>query len=106
MNNPPESHKCRACRRPLTSEVSLKHGFGPDCLRKAVKAGNVPLEALEEFTAWKKANPKPRQAKPLITSETHSPDLFAKLREQAIQALHAAAEDCRAVGVTLKIEIQ
>ena len=106
MNNPPESHKCRACRRPLTSEVSLKHGFGPDCLRKAVKAGNVPLEALEEFTAWKKANPKPRQAKPLITSETHSPDLFAKLREQAIQVLHAAAEDCRAVGVTIKIEIQ
>ena len=106
MNNPPESHKCRACRRPLTSAVSIRYGYGPDCLRKAVKAGNVPLEALEEFTAWKKANPKPRQAKPLITSETHSPDLFAKLREQAIQVLHAAAEDCRAVGVTLKIEIQ
>ena len=98
--------RCLACRRALRNPVSLKHGFGPDCLRKAVKAGNVPLEALEEFTAWKKANPKPRQAKPLITSETHSPDLFAKLREQAIQVLHAAAEDCRAVGVTLKIEIQ
>ena len=98
--------RCLACRRALRNPVSLKHGFGPDCLRKAVKAGNVPLEALEEFTAWKKANPKPRQAKPLITSETHSPDLFAKLREQAIQVLHAAAEDCRAVGVTIKIEIQ
>ena len=47
-----------------------------------------------------------RHAKPLITSETHSPDLFAALREQAIQVLNAAAEDCRAVGVTLKIEIQ
>ena len=98
--------RCLACRRALRNPVSLKHGFGPDCLRKAVKAGNVPMEALEDFTAWKKANPKPRQAKPLITSETHSPDLFAKLREQAIQVLHAAAEDCRAVGVTLKIEIQ
>ena len=98
--------RCLACRRALRNPVSLKHGFGPDCLRKAVKAGNVPLEALEEFTAWKKANPKPRQVKPLITVENHSPDLFAKLREQAIQALHAAAEDCRAVGVTIKIEIQ
>lgn len=98
--------RCLACRRPLRNPVSLKHGFGPDCLRKAVKAGNVPLEALEEFTAWKKANPKPRPTKPLIASENHSPDLFAKLREQAIQVLHAAAEDCRAVGVTLKIEIQ
>ena len=98
--------RCLACRRALRNPVSLKHGFGPDCLRKAVKAGNVPLEALEEFTAWKKTNPKPRQVKPLITVENHSPDLFAKLREQAIQALHAAAEDCRAVGVTLKIEIQ
>ncbi len=98
--------RCLACRRALRNPVSLKHGFGPDCLRKAVKAGNVPLEALEEFTAWKKTNPKPRQAKPLIASENHSPDLFAKLREQAIQALHAAAEDCRAVGVTIKIEIQ
>ncbi len=98
--------RCLACRRALRNPVSLKHGFGPDCLRKAVKAGNVPLEALEEFTAWKKTNPKPRQAKPLIASENHSPDLFAKLREQAIQALHAAAEDCRAVGVNIKIEIQ
>ena len=98
--------RCLACRRPLRNPVSLKHGFGPDCLRKAAKAGNVPLEALEEFTAWKKANPKPRQVKPLITVENHSPDRFAKLREQAIQVLHAAAEDCRAVGVTLKIEIQ
>lgn len=98
--------RCNACRRPLRNPVSIKHGLGPDCLRKAVKAGNAPLEALEEFTAWKKTNPRQRKAKPLAASENHNPDLFASYREQAIQTLNAAADECRAVGLTVTIEIQ
>lgn len=98
--------RCKACRRLITNPVSLKHGLGPDCLRRAVKAGTAPLEALEAFTAWKKANPKPRRKKPLITFENHTNDLFAELREQAIRLLNAAADDCRACGVHVTIEIQ
>ena len=98
--------RCQACRRPLTSPVSIKHGYGPDCLKRAVQAGTAPLEALEEFTAWKKAQPKRKaidQGKPVCSN---TPDLFDRLRDQAIQLLNAAAEDCRAVGVEVTIEIR
>lgn len=46
---------------PKTANQRSQHTvrIWPDCLRKAVKAGNVPMEALEEFTDWKKANPEP-----------------------------------------------
>ena len=101
--------RCLACRRPLRNPVSLKHGFGPDCLRKAVKAGNVPLEALEEFTAWKKANPKPRPTKQKASSaapESLTHDLFAALREAALDDLNKAVTVCESVGITIKIEIQ
>lgn len=109
MNKARESHKCRACRRPLTSAVSIRYGYGPDCLRKAAKAGNVPMEALEEFTAWKKANPKPRPTKQKASSaapESLTHDLFAALREAALDDLNKAVTVCESVGLTIKIEIQ
>ena len=99
--------RCQACRRPLTSPVSIKHGYGPDCLKRAVQAGTAPLEALEEFTAWKKAQPKRTKAVEQVKRTcTNTPDLFDSLRDQAIQLLNAAAEDCRAVGVEVTIEIR
>ena len=98
--------RCQACRRPLTSPVSIKHGLGPDCLKRAVQAGTAPLEALEEFTAWKKAQPKRKAVEQVKPVCTNTPDLFDSLRDQAIQLLNAAAEDCRAVGLTVTIEIR
>ena len=98
--------RCQACRRPLTNPISLRHKLGPDCLRKAVKAGNAPLEALTQLTEWKRTKAATQKAKPVITFENHSLDLFAKLQEQTIQLLNAAAEDCRAVGLTVTIEIK
>lgn len=99
--------RCAACRRPLTNPVSIKHGFGPDCLKRAVKAGNAPLEALEQLTAWRKSRPKatPKAKAPPEATESPTTDLFANLREQAIAVLNAAADDCRAVGLTITIEI-
>ena len=99
--------RCQACRRPLTSPVSIKHGYGPDCLKRAVQAGTAPLEALEEFATWKKAQPKRTKAVEQVKRTcTNTPDLFDSLRDQAIQLLNAAAEDCRAVGVEVTIEIR
>lgn len=97
--------KCQACRRELTSPVSIKHGLGPDCLKRAVQAGTAPLEALEEFTAWKKSQPKRTKPEP-VKQCPNTPDLFDSLRAQAIQLLNAAAADCRAVGLTVTIEIR
>ena len=99
--------RCLACKRPLSNPVSLQHGYGPDCLKRAVQAGTAPLEALEEFTAWKKAQPKRTKAVEQVKRTcTNTPDLFDSLRDQAIQLLNAAAEDCRAVGVEVTIEIR
>jgi len=101
--------RCAACRRPLTNPISLRHKLGPDCLRKAVKAGNAPLEALEEFTAWKKANPKPRAVRakaPPAATESQTADLFAALRIAALDDLHKAITACESVGLTITIEIK
>jgi len=97
--------RCLACKRPLSNPVSLQHGLGPDCLKRAVKAGTAPLEALEEFTAWKKSQPKRTKPEP-VKQCANTPDLFESLRAQAIQLLNAAAADCRAVGVDVTIEIR
>jgi hypothetical protein len=98
--------RCKACNRPLSNPVSIQHGYGPDCLKRAVQAGTAPLEALEEFTAWKKAQPKRKAVEQVKAVCSNTPDLFDSLRDQAIQLLNAAAEDCRAVGLTVTIEIR
>jgi hypothetical protein len=98
--------RCLACKRLLSNPVSLQHGYGPDCLKRAVQAGTAPLEALEEFTAWKKAQPKRKVIEQVRPVCSNTPDLFESLRDQAIQLLNAAAEDCRAVGLTVTIEIR
>ena len=41
--------RCQACRRPLTNPASVKHGLGPDCLRKAVNSGMAPIDALDDL---------------------------------------------------------
>ena len=98
--------RCQACRRPLRNPVSIKQGLGPDCLKRAVQAGTAPLEALEEFTAWKKAQPKRTKAVEQVKRTcTNTPDLFDSLRDQAIASLRHAVAECLACGVVVTIQI-
>ena len=98
--------RCKACKRPLSNPVSLQHGYGPDCLKRAVQAGTAPLEALEEFTAWKKAQPKRTKAVEQVKRTcTNTPDLFDSLRDQAIASLRHAVAECLACGVVVTIQI-
>lgn len=104
-------NRCRACRRPLTSPASLKHGYGPDCLKRAVRAGTAPLEALEELQAWQRSTVRQRrqeatqkrQAKP--AEDTQTADLFAPLRQAAVDRLKEAAAECQALGVVVTFQI-
>lgn len=100
---------CRACRRPLTNPASVKHGLGPACLRRAVKAGTAPLEALEELKDWQRTKPTTAKRKPAAVAPTHSsatPDLFHQLRRGAIESLRAAAAECVALGVVVTLNIE
>lgn len=97
---------CLACRKPLTNAVSQKHGYGPVCLRRAVKAGNAPLEALEQMAEWKRSKKcQPAQDQPAIR-DTLTLDLFEQPRKDAIGALYDAAEAARALGVRVQLEIE
>lgn len=101
--------RCTACRRPLTNPVSIRHGYGPDCLKKAVAAGNAPLEALEQLTAWKRSQPakKPSKAEPdMPTRDEHTADLFEAVRAGAIKALHRAAAECERYGVKVTLNFE
>lgn len=97
--------RCQACRRPLTNPVSIKQGLGPDCLKRAVRAGTAPLEALEEFTAWKKSQPRRKAIEQVKSVCSSTPDLFDALRDAALDDLYKAITACQSVGITVKIEI-
>jgi len=97
--------RCLACKRLLSNPVSLQHGYGPDCLKRAVQAGTAPLEALEEFTAWKKAQPKRKAIEQVKAVCSNTPDLFDSLRDQAIASLRHAVAECLACGVVVTIQI-
>lgn len=101
--------RCQACRRLLTNPASIKHGLGPDCLRRAVKAGTAPLEALAELKEWQRTNKRPakRKAEPVTTTPCSATlDLFAQARAAAIETLKAAAAECAALGVTVSLSIE
>lgn len=101
--------RCSACRRPLRNPVSLQYGMGPDCLRKAAKAGTAPLEALEELKAWERRKPKQAKAKSAqatTNNDTSTMDLFAGARKYAIESLRAAADECAALGVVFELMIE
>lgn len=100
-------HKCRACRRELSSEVSLKYGMGPSCLRRAVKAGTLGIEALTELTSEQRETKKHRatRIKPVPVADARTPDLFDHARSQAIDALRVAVDECLACGVAVTIQI-
>jgi hypothetical protein len=100
-------HKCRACRRPLSSAVSIRYGFGPDCLRRAVKAGTLGIEALTELTSEQRATKqRATRIKPAPTADASTPDLFDHARREAIEALCHAVAGCLACGVTVTYTIE
>ena len=104
--------RCAACRRPLTNPVSLQHGLGPDCLKKAVKAGSAPLQYLEELTTWQRQQTRQRRQKPTVTEITAplhdalTADLFETARAEARRLLEAAATDCRSYGLKVTVTIE
>ena len=98
--------RCHACRKPLTNEVSIRYGFGPSCLKRAVAAGNAPLVALEEQAVHQRSIAKKRKANPAITPENHSADLFATHRREAIELLHLAKRECESLGVRITLSIE
>lgn len=102
-------NRCQACRRPLTNPASVKHGLGPDCLRRAVKSGTAPLESLEELKDWQRTKHRTAKRKAELATNTQSSatlDLFAQARAAAIETLKAAAAECAALGVTVSLSIE
>ena len=69
--------RCRACRRPLSDPSSVRHGFGPQCLKRAVEQGQAPPEALAELAASRKtkAIKKPPRSAPVKAGQ-QTGDLF------------------------------
>lgn len=103
-------HRCRACRRPLTNPISIREGFGPDCLKRAIAAGQAPLnalEAVEEMRQWRCSNPdkKIRQRKKERAPDAMSADIFEAVRVEAVNSLHRAADECRRYGVGVTVII-
>lgn len=98
--------RCKACHRPLRNPASIKHQLGPDCLRKAVKAGTAPLEALTELTQWKRTKKqRPAAIQPqTVTRDTLTMDIFEQPRKDDIGALYDAAESARALGVRVQLD--
>lgn len=105
-------HRCRACHRLLTDPVSIKHGFGPECLKRAAEAGQAPLEALAELSAFQSSRRKARAAavgnktKPTERKrgDTHTGDLFADIKAEALAELDQSASKLRALGITVEIK--
>ena len=98
--------RCQACRRPLTNPVSIKQGLGPDCLKRAVQAGTAPLEALEELTAYQRSLPRKRIPKAKAAApELTTLDLFAALREAALDDLNRAVIACESVGLKVTFDV-
>lgn len=98
--------RCRACRRPLTNPASIKHGLGPDCLRRAVKAGTAPLEALTELAEWKrskKRDPKPAKQS---TGDGMTLDIFESHRTDALANLQRAVADCESLGIRINLTVE
>lgn len=92
---------CQACRRPLTNPVSLQYGMGPDCLRRAVKAGTAPIEALTELTEWRRSKKRQPITEAAPIRDERTMDLFEQLRAAALDDLIKAVTVCESVGIKI-----
>lgn len=71
--------RCSACHRKLTNPASIKAGIGPACSK--------------------------REGGQDAAIDTKTRDLFEDLRNEAINHLQAAANNCRSLGVAITITI-
>lgn len=98
--------RCKACRRPLTNDLSRKYGLGPDCLKRAVAEGNAPLESLAEYKAIKRQKVKaPRIEQPANERCEHTVDMFDTPNQHALDELYEVATKCRQLGINVRIEV-
>lgn len=101
-------HLCLSCRRELTSEVSIKWGRGPVCLRRAVAMGTLPIEAALELTSEQRETTKRRKARnpAPIPDDISTPDLFDMLRAAALDDLRRAVTACESSGIVITYQIE
>ena len=97
---------CLACHRPLTSPASIKYQLGPVCLRKAVKAGTAPIEALTELVAEQRGKKRPIAKRIEPTTCDTTMDLFEQLRIAALDDLSKAVTACELVGIKVNWSFQ
>lgn len=101
--------KCKACTRKLTNPISIQYGMGPDCLRRAVKAGTAPLDALEELKAWQRTNKRTAKRNADQATQTKcssTDDLFEQLKAAALDDLNKAVTACQSVGISVTLNIE
>ena len=92
---------CQACLRVLTNPISLQYGFGPDCLRRAVKAGTAPIEALSELTEWRRSKKRHPITEAAPIRDERTMDLFEQLRAAALDDFCKAVTVCESVGIKI-----
>ena len=85
-------------------------GYGPDCLRRAVAAGTLGIEALTELSSeqreTKRNRPKRTKcAEQLNHTDTKTLDLFDLLRSAALDDLRLAVAACASVGVVVSYHL-
>ena len=81
--------------------------MGPDCLRKAVKAGTLGIEALTELSSEQRETKRQRvRIKPVPVADIRTPDLFDHARQSAIDALQHAVAECLSLGVVVTYHIE
>lgn len=102
-------NRCLLCKRILKNRYSIANKYGPDCLRRAVKAGTAPLEALAELKEWQRTNKRParQKADPATPTKcTSTADLFEQLKAAALDDLNKAVTACQSVGITVTLNIE
>lgn len=98
--------RCKACRKVLTNATSRKFGYGPTCLKRAVKAGTAPIEALTELNAEMREIKTHRAARSAPVQDSKTMDLFEQLRAAALDDFRMAVSACESMGMRIVFEIK
>ena len=102
-------NRCLLCKRILKNRYSIANKYGPDCLRRAVKAGTAPLDALDELKAWQRTNKRTAKRNADQATQTkcsNTADLFEQLKAAALDDLNKAITACQSVGITVTLNIE
>lgn len=81
--------------------------MGPYCLRRAVAAGTLGIDALTELSSEHRETKRRKVRKPApIPDDISTPDLFDLLRIAALDDLRKAVTACASVGVVVTYTIE